>query len=192
MSLSIFTVLVLSLMLVHRGACGFLDGIMIGHVPVFMNMEEKLNWADALESCHRHNMTLVSIRTAEENAAITDLLPGRPDVWIGGYKKNGIWLWTGDGQPMNYTNWSAGEPNSLENDNEDCVHLTSWDKGKWNDVRCSDRNFYICENLIRDERDQIVVEHVNKASNFGGLTLLHKFAVCFACLATIIFNKNIQ
>ncbi|XP_055682798.1 perlucin-like protein [Lutzomyia longipalpis] len=134
-----------SIVLVQLGACTKFNAQKIGDRTVFLNMDEKENWADALESCKRYNLTLVSILSAKEQRELNNVVPGNPDVWIGGYKRDKVWRWINDGEPMSYTSWSAGEPNSLEDDNENCVHLTSWDEGNWNDVRCSDRNFYICE-----------------------------------------------
>lgn len=75
-------------------------------------------------------------------------------LWTGGtdFGDHRNFYWMGTGQPFNYTDWYAGEPNSqrydLRGEGEDCVELYR-QAGKeelgWNDCSCTDSNYFICE-----------------------------------------------
>jgi len=44
---------------------------------------------------------------------------------------------------MKYTRWSSGNPNNLAN--EDCINLLPYDRYRWNDVPCTNRMWFVCE-----------------------------------------------
>ena len=74
---------------------------------------------------------LATIRTPEENAWIRNTFVGT--LWIGfsDYEQEGNWIWS-SGEPVTYTNWSAGEPNNADS-GEDFAEMGS--AGSWNDTR---------------------------------------------------------
>lgn len=76
---------------------------------------------------------------------------GHTDVhwWLGATNQGTepYYLWMGNRNPMIYFDWNtaAGEPNNAGG-RENCVQLQSINiSGKWNDSRCSNKNFVICE-----------------------------------------------
>lgn len=106
---------------------------------------------DAARDCASRGYQLVVIESAAENAAVTALAAGGPDVWIGlsDAASEGTWVWV-DGQvaqsggvAMMYVNWRAGEPANGGGDN--CVELDPGDGGRWNDVGCGGTKPILCE-----------------------------------------------
>ena len=68
-------------------------------------------------------MDLVSIHSAERNAAVMAVVSsGSPWIGLSDSSSEGSFDWS-DGSGVDYTNWSTGEPNDL--DDEDGAHL--WD-----------------------------------------------------------------
>ena len=56
-------------------------------------------------------------------------------MWLGAndMDQEGQFVWKSSQTPMNYTNWSSGNPDDAGN--EGCVHM--WlGVGEWNDVNC--------------------------------------------------------
>lgn len=110
----------------------------------------------------------VSFQTAQENTDVKDALynsaysPANYTFWIGlsdnASEGNFIWL---DGAPVNYTNWSANEPNNqipsccniplfgCQNSDircsqgEDCVQM--YGDGSWNDLGCDVNSISVIE-----------------------------------------------
>ena len=52
-------------------------------------------------------------------------------------------MWT-DGSAYGYNNWEDGEPSDEDgSEGENCVEMYSAN-GKWNDIRCENKNAFIC------------------------------------------------
>ena len=88
---------------------------------------------------------LISIQTAAENQCIISSLSNQgflnsnaDVVWIGFGDQitEGNFAWY-DQSSISYTNWSSGEPNNSDGD-EDCVQL--YLDGSWNDLNCGNYN----------------------------------------------------
>ena len=106
-------------------------------------------WAEAEEICVSMGGHLVSINSIEEQKTIEEMLPfgAMTLYWIGATDKDseGIWKWvdTGEvfwqgqsnGSGTGYSNWSSGEPNDNESE-EDYAHIynNNVSFGKWNDI----------------------------------------------------------
>ena len=102
-----------------------------------MTFLEAENW------CIAQGSSLVSIHSAEQNAAATAVCSTR--CWIGLHcidNNQFDFEWT-DGSAWNYTNWNNGEPNNNANTDEDCVHIYPGN-GFWNDNPCSDYFLPLC------------------------------------------------
>ena len=62
--------------------------------------------------------------------------------WTGQtYRASGVWLWQDD-QPLSYTNWGTGQPNSYS---ENCVALDIFQFDGWHDIACHALINIICE-----------------------------------------------
>uniref|UniRef100_A0A670IHJ7 C-type lectin domain-containing protein n=1 Tax=Podarcis muralis TaxID=64176 RepID=A0A670IHJ7_PODMU len=69
--------------------------------------------------------------------------------WIGLHDQHseGEWKWLdGSNYRTGFKNWKQGEPNSYQNQDEDCGQL--WINGEWNDYTCSSESFYVCEKAL--------------------------------------------
>jgi hypothetical protein len=94
-------------------------------IPVGPGVDD-FTWAQAESAATALGGHLATITSQAENDFIADLLAAAqhpPDglileAWLGGFQAqpggapDGDWAWN-TGEPMTYTNWSAGEPNDL-------------------------------------------------------------------------------
>jgi hypothetical protein len=56
----------------------------------------------------------------------------------------GEWVYAYDRTPIKIQpQWVNGATNTLHD--EDCVEISSSNKGQWRDIRCNIRLYYICE-----------------------------------------------
>lgn len=96
--------------------------------------------------------TLVSIHSSNQNQAIWDYAKTLDDTntgapyWIG-IRRDCLgpdcgFEWA-DFSKIDYTNWSAGEPNNA-GDGEQCGQMVMW-SGQWNDDGCSKLMQSICQ-----------------------------------------------
>merc|ERR1711860_49037 len=122
----------------------------------FLHFHDKYDWVESKGFCEGHNAHLAYIEDAEENTFAKGLMQAQfqndldsdPHVWIGGDDEieEGKWVWYKIEQPVTFTDWGPGEPNSDQfNEIEDC--LVYWaDYGwKWADLDCHEENFFLCE-----------------------------------------------
>ncbi|CAG9856170.1 unnamed protein product [Phyllotreta striolata] len=112
------------------------------------------NWYKALQFCRQQGMQLLSIATKTENDRIGKFLIDNGisygHYWTSATNLAGDhrWIWLSTGQPMVYTNWDSGEPNSAHNSTENCVEVRHWSSGfTWNDLGCSQNLYFICETV---------------------------------------------
>jgi hypothetical protein len=120
-------------------------------------------WGAARTACEAEGAFLVTVNSIEENTWVHALCGGG-DCWIGGNdlsneRGNSVdgWQWH-NGESNGYHNFANGEPNEDGwNNGEDCIHISSWTNGQWNDNGCgiSGNNngggtqySYVCEKLL--------------------------------------------
>lgn len=129
-----------------------------GHT--YQTINQSMSWEDAQKYCESLGGHLVTVTSNGENAYISTLAKdaGRNCYWIGLFSKYGKWNWVTD-EPVNYTNWTANEPNNFEKKGEVYAHLFGkpWKGsgskyiGEWNDVSNSGaeyaNQFYALENF---------------------------------------------
>ena len=112
-----------------------------------------MSWQKSRDNCKRHGAELVSILSSSEADFIYQQMGvlGNFGFWIGLYrnKKTGDlkegWVWSDGNNFTNPQQWSPGEPNNL-NDNEDCAECLSTNM-KWNDNSCSKSISSICKKI---------------------------------------------
>lgn len=104
----------------------------------------RLTWADAQAQCEGRGSELATVRTAADNAFLTNLL-GANEAFIGGSDQvtEGTFVWP-DGTGLTYTNWRINEPTSPNEPNngngayqEDCIVLQGQLAGVWDDRPCA-------------------------------------------------------
>ncbi|KAM9099372.1 low affinity immunoglobulin epsilon Fc receptor isoform X2 [Sarcophilus harrisii] len=108
--------------------------------------KEPKTWSQAKFACINLQSRLVSIKSREEQSFLTKNANNK-GCWIGlrDLDREGEFQWM-DESPLNYTNWSPGEPNN-QGQGEDCVAMRPFN-GKWNDAYCRGyQDSWICEKL---------------------------------------------
>ncbi|XP_068699624.1 uncharacterized protein [Montipora foliosa] len=103
------------------------------------------NWTAAKSACEAMGSSLAMLKTDAEQQAVWRAVGKK--VWIGLHrnpKNSSQWLWI-DGSQVTDTNWYTGEPNNAGG-YEACGEMySSSRRGKWNDLRCSYFQLYLCE-----------------------------------------------
>ncbi|XP_020833792.2 low affinity immunoglobulin epsilon Fc receptor isoform X2 [Phascolarctos cinereus] len=108
--------------------------------------KEPKTWSQAKFACINLQGRLVSIKSKEEQDFLTQRA-NKKGSWIGlrDLDIEGEFIWM-DGSPLNYINWSPGEPNN-QGQGEDCVMMRA-NNGRWNDAYCrGQQDSWICEKL---------------------------------------------
>ena len=145
------------------------DGL---NIWIYKYYDIKRTWDDAEAICKGDPNSdwkgghLVSIHSEKEDKYMRTLWAKYTNagndfglLWIGLSDKNheGFFQWT-DSTRTNYYAWRAGEPNSSEGNNEDCVNMylhktddTTGHKGldyRWNDNPCGDKLPFVCRKPV--------------------------------------------
>uniref|UniRef100_H3B390 C-type lectin domain-containing protein n=1 Tax=Latimeria chalumnae TaxID=7897 RepID=H3B390_LATCH len=109
-----------------------------------------LDFQQALKSCSEELSGLAEVHNSEEQQYLESVATENK-AWIGvtrcsgELKEEGDWCYTGSRTIVAYTSWESGEPNNYLWYTEDCVQ--SLRNGKWNDVSCSTKIYYVCQKL---------------------------------------------
>ena len=114
---------------------------------LYLFCESSESWSDAQAECSSHDYHLLTVSSSAEDAwvdAVADSY-STGKWWIGftDIASEGSFAWE-DGSATTYTNWAEGEPNNVDGD-EDCAVLNRFTDQTWNDEKCSDSFYYICE-----------------------------------------------
>ncbi|XP_028713219.1 CD209 antigen-like protein 2 isoform X1 [Peromyscus leucopus] len=99
-------------------------------------------WEASATSCQKLGGHLVIINSAEEQRFMKYWnVRKKQRSWIGlsDHRFEDFWQWV-DGTPLQLSFWKEGEPNN--DGDEDCVELFP---DKWNDNKCTEQNFWVCE-----------------------------------------------
>ncbi|CAB1326973.1 unnamed protein product [Coregonus sp. 'balchen'] len=117
---------------------------------------------DGQRQCRAMGADLVVINSREEQIFINGF---KKNVWIGAYKKDGIWKWVGN-STFKPTYWMEGEPSNL-NDKVACIEIsqTASDPLKSWKVGICTSNYWVCEKPFTP--DQGYVEFVHRSSGPG-------------------------
>lgn len=94
-----------------------------------------------IDSADLNAKLLVQLTAAVWSFNITNLLRirfGATDA-----AQEGVWTFVGDGSPVTYTNWYAGQPDDASWGAEDCAvfliqdHMQTYPAGTWSDIPCT-------------------------------------------------------
>ncbi|XP_046542998.1 C-type lectin lectoxin-Lio2-like [Haliotis rubra] len=112
-------------------------------------VKDKEEWAEANYLCEIHQGYMAVIESSAENDFVKGLIKTEgvtEDVWIGADDlwEEGVFRWAATNQELNFTDWKAGEPNNIHN-NENCVEIEYYLQDQWNDDMCTKKQSFICE-----------------------------------------------
>ncbi|XP_059551832.1 CD209 antigen-like protein 2 isoform X6 [Myotis daubentonii] len=99
-------------------------------------------WDASVSACEDMRAQLVVINNAEEQKFLKSWdIRNDKSTWIGLSDKHseGSWQWV-DNTHLHLSFWKKGEPNNQGE--EDCAELSG---DGWNDNKCSEEHFWICE-----------------------------------------------
>lgn len=88
-------------------------------------------YAEAVDRCLAQNAHLPVITSQAENDAVLSIWTAWSWIGLRDLPAPGTFEWD-TGEPLGYTNWEPGEPNSIGF--EQCAHL--WGGGTWNNSTC--------------------------------------------------------
>lgn len=97
-------------------------------------------------------MTLVQIDSQNDEDAIQVIIQSKeyktlpePFWWIGATDlgSENCFYWVGSGQPVVYSNYSPGQPDNARREN--CIEIRGHYQFMWNDHKCSDLKYFICD-----------------------------------------------
>uniref|UniRef100_F6TDB0 C-type lectin domain-containing protein n=1 Tax=Ciona intestinalis TaxID=7719 RepID=F6TDB0_CIOIN len=120
------------------------------------NRNQRLTWYDARDYCRAQGGDLVSVHSSEERDSIINFVTNGAVgsytyFWMGlnNLGLNTGYQWT-DGSAVSFTDWSVGEPNNV-NGEENCVECQFYtDSYTWNDLSCDTSRNFICK-IIKDK-----------------------------------------
>ena len=110
---------------------------------------EKKTWDQAMEFCQKNNGSLLEIDSNEEIQFILGTSRAENYLWVGAHDRvlEGQFIWQTSKQAVHQDLWFKNEPNNT-GDNEDCVEIYKYRKGKLNDKKCSRISNFVFEKQI--------------------------------------------
>ena len=136
----------------------------------------KYDWVTAKALCEALGGHLATITSAEEDAFVYNLcvMTGQKTCLLGATDAGveGVWKWV-TGEPFDYSNWHAKEPNSGTAENY-LSYYSSYTDGKWCDIQS--QNSFVCEwdnieEMVDKDAPQLIyssTETFDDAFYFGG------------------------
>ncbi|XP_053122058.1 macrophage mannose receptor 1-like [Hemicordylus capensis] len=116
-----------------------------------------LSAENARRFCKKNNGDLTVIENQNEQNFLwkyNHLYGIDHDAYIGlivSYDRKFYWL---DGSPVTFEAWAYNEPN-FSNDDENCVAMTTYYAGLWNDINCGSELSFICERHNKSVRSSV-------------------------------------
>ena len=86
---------------------------------------------------------LAELRKQTTNDFINDVAKDGEELWIGinDISKEGVFVYESNSEPVTWTNWGPGEPNT-----GDCVRLK---QERWCDLNCDHTRPFVCERIVQ-------------------------------------------
>ena len=103
-----------------------------------------MDWFQAKSACEREGSHLAYDDNHNTHNYITHNFGRNAGYWMGAsdHQHEGRWVWT-NGQPVHNAPWNRGEPNNQGN--EDCAINNAGSAGRWNDGKCHDKLWFLCQ-----------------------------------------------
>ncbi|XP_057186819.1 C-type mannose receptor 2-like [Triplophysa rosa] len=121
----------------------------IKHQYYYINM--RMNWTEAQRYCRENYTDLATVHNMNDMKELNKTVNNRQNVWIGLSQTTHTWKWS-LGDPVNYTNWENGQPNS----HPKCAFMRN---GRWQSEICNEKLSFICYN---GSSKGYVIENSNK------------------------------
>uniref|UniRef100_A0A8C4GYH3 C-type lectin domain-containing protein n=1 Tax=Dicentrarchus labrax TaxID=13489 RepID=A0A8C4GYH3_DICLA len=118
------------------------------HLYKYKFIQKNKTWDEAQKYCREKHTDLATVYDMTDMKRLRDSTEKQEAVWIGLRSNpetdNRTWHWSMPGVEFNdsETKWASHEPNDKLQP-ENCVRMDGF---KWKDVRCNERNKFICYN----------------------------------------------
>ncbi len=109
----------------------------------------KKSWQEANYFCHNLGGKLVEIDSQELDDFLTSKISSDCYIGLTDLKEEGDFVWK-SGMISDFLNWDNNQPDNYK-DNENCVTIRK--NGNWNDLNCSRKASFICEDTIEKEEN---------------------------------------
>ena len=133
-----------------RKAEFFLSANSSENIRKYCYVGTQLNYTLAEKHCNTLDGVLFEPRNEEVNSIVynisNEVFGNGYQIWIGinDREKEDSFVYTSNGDPVTYLNWSPNQPD--DSTNEDCVEFRpSFGDAMWNDFHCEYESQSICE-----------------------------------------------
>ena len=108
------------------------------HCNIHLYATFELSYSSLLQFCAGTGGWLAEILSAEEQSSINQILQHGKRYWIGLTDSGveGQFVWQHSSRPLDWADWSAGNPDNTNN--QDCVNVGHGPDFKWDDDNCYD------------------------------------------------------
>uniref|UniRef100_A0A672K1W4 C-type lectin mannose-binding isoform-like n=2 Tax=Sinocyclocheilus grahami TaxID=75366 RepID=A0A672K1W4_SINGR len=106
----------------------------------FVSVREKKDWTEAQKHCTQYHTDLASVRNANENHQIKNIITSPEQAWIGLYRS---WVWS-DNSNFTFKHWEKHEPNIGAKKDSICASTGISDEGQWTDELCRELHHFVC------------------------------------------------
>ncbi|KAM4537027.1 secretory phospholipase A2 receptor-like [Odontesthes bonariensis] len=115
--------------------------------PVFIFVNERMNWTSAQRYCRENHVDLATVRNSTENQIVSSVLPSAASTWIGLFRDPNFY-WS-DRSRFLFSEWDDAL-NLIQSMTVICG-VTSVDKsGRWRFLSCESRLPFVCYSLAPD------------------------------------------
>ncbi|KAM7347154.1 C-type lectin mosGCTL-7-like [Cochliomyia hominivorax] len=121
----------------------------------FIQPAQKYTWQEAFDECDTKDMDLLIIDSEAKAIEIKVLLKKIftskpiPRFYLAANDLEKVnefhWITKKERKPVIYTNWEPNEPNKYQKLNERCIHIGFHGTDQWNDITCSRKYGFICQ-----------------------------------------------
>jgi len=113
----------------------------------FYFSKNKSNFDEAIQICGNEGGKVFEPRSRSITERVTSYTQtaGIESFWLGIHDKaiEKTFVYASDDSPIEWKNWSDGQPNNL-NSGQDCAVVRNDWNGKWDDRQCNDQRSFVC------------------------------------------------
>jgi len=116
--------------------------------PVFIFVNERMNWTSAQRYCRKNHVDLATVRNSTENQRVLSLFPSSEYSWIGLFRDPNLY-WS-DRSRFLFSEWDYGS-NHINSNTVICGVTSVKTSGRWRFLSCESRLPFVCYSLVPGE-----------------------------------------
>ncbi|XP_072232317.1 lymphocyte antigen 75-like [Leuresthes tenuis] len=114
--------------------------------PVFIFVNERMNWTSAQRYCRENHVDLATVRNSTENQRVLSLSPSAKLSWIGLFRGPNFY-WSDRIPRFLFSEWD-NVPNQIKSNTVICGVTSVQRSGRWKFLSCESRLPFVCYSLI--------------------------------------------